>query len=412
MSRKLRVQPLKTIVIDASRRLDPAGGRRAGGAQQPRPGGQARAPPGSATAQVFAAGLLPDPQISASIDKPVSGPDTQTAYSFSAGLDLAGLLAATNARRAAKASARQADLNLLWAEWSDAQQARQLAETVLADEARAAVLRKVAGARRRPLRCAPPGRLQHRDVTLQTNAADLAVKADAETQLLTAEHDASKARRDLNALLGLRADVTLPLVPAPPAIGYDEAAVRQALATLPDRRPDLLALKAGYAAQDANLRKAILAQFPLNNLAAAYAKDPAGTTTEGLGADAGPADLQRRPRRGAGAERHPRAAARRIPGPARPDRRRGPRRRARARRRAQAVGPAQRRRAATGEPGRGPPLAAYDRGDIDSQTYLTLSQNVLSKRADLDDKALAARLAEIALETALFLPPAESRAAP
>jgi len=37
---------------------------------------------------------------------------------------------------------------------------------------------------------------------------------------------------------------------------------------------------------------------------------------------------------------------------------------------------------------------------------------VLSKRADLDDKALAARLADIALETALFLPPAESRAAP
>jgi outer membrane protein TolC len=59
-----------------------------------------------------------------------------------------------------------------------------------------------------------------------------------------------------------------------------------------------------------------------------------------------------------------------------------------------------------------PALAAYDRRDIDSQTYLTLSQNVLSKRADLDDKTLAVRLAEIALETALFLPPAESRAAP
>jgi multidrug efflux system outer membrane protein len=59
-----------------------------------------------------------------------------------------------------------------------------------------------------------------------------------------------------------------------------------------------------------------------------------------------------------------------------------------------------------------PALAAYDRGDLDSQTYLTLSQNVLSKRADLNDKALAARLADIALETALFLPPAESRAAP
>ena len=57
----------------------------------------------------------------------------------------------------------------------------------------------------------------------------------------------------------------------------------------------------------------------------------------------------------------------------------------------------------------GPALAAYDRRDIDSQTYLTLSQSLLSRRADLADKSLAARLAEIALETALFLPPAESR---
>ena len=49
------------------------------------------------------------------------------------------------------------------------------------------------------------------------------------------------------------------------------------------------------------------------------------------------------------------------------------------------------------------------RDDIDSQTYLTLTQAVLSKRADLDDRELAARIAEIQLETALFLPPAEAR---
>jgi hypothetical protein len=59
-----------------------------------------------------------------------------------------------------------------------------------------------------------------------------------------------------------------------------------------------------------------------------------------------------------------------------------------------------------------PALTAYDRRDLDSQTYLTLSQAALNRRADLDDKALAARLAEITLETALFLPPAAARAAP
>ncbi len=57
-----------------------------------------------------------------------------------------------------------------------------------------------------------------------------------------------------------------------------------------------------------------------------------------------------------------------------------------------------------------PAAGAFDRHDLDSQTWLTLSQNALSRRADLDDRQLAARIAEIALETALFLPPADSRA--
>jgi outer membrane protein TolC len=406
---RLRVQPLKTIAIDPSDGLSPLEVAVLTVLNSPDLAAKRRAAKVS-EAQVFAAGLLPDPQISASTDKPVSGPDTQTAYSVSASLDLAGMLATINARRAARASARQADLDLLWAEWTDAQQARQLAETVLADEARAQVLRKVVGlAEDRYLRSSRA--LEHRDVTLQTNAADLAVKADAETQLLTAQHDAGKARRDLNALLGLRADVILPLAPAPPSTGYDEAAVRQALATLADRRPDLLALKAGYAAQDANVRKAILAQFPLNNIAAAYAKDPAGTTTRGLAltlalpifnGGRGEVRVQNATREQLRAEYQARLDQTDA------EVRGAERERASARDAVALLGkdvPQLERLTA-------PALTAYDRGDLDSQTYLTLSQNVLSKRADLDDKSLAARLADIALETALFLPPAESRAAP
>jgi outer membrane protein TolC len=406
---KLRVQPLKAIAIDASDGLSPLEVAVLTVLNSPDLAAKRRTAKVS-DAQVFAAGLLPDPQLSASSDKPVSGPDTQTAYSVGASLDLAGMLAAINARRAAKASARQADLDLLWAEWTDAQQARQLAETVLADEARAAVLRKVVSlAQDRYLRSSRA--LEQRDVTLQTNAADLAVKADAETQLLTAEHDAGKARRDLNALMGLRADVILPLTPAPPSSGYDEAAVRQARTTLAERRPDLLALQAGYSAQDANVRKAILAQFPLNNLAASYAKDPAGTTTRGLAltlalpilnGGRGEVRVQNATREQLRAEFQARLdqTAAEVRG--------AERERASARHAAALLGqdvPQLERLTA-------PALAAYDRGDLDSQTYLTLSQNVLSKRADLNDKALAARLADIALETALFLPPAESRAAP
>ncbi|MFI4963968.1 MAG: TolC family protein [Caulobacterales bacterium] len=406
---KLRVQPLKTIVVDAADGLTPVEIAVLTVLNSPDLAAKRRAAQVSG-AQVFAAGLLPDPQLTGSVDRPISGPDTQTAFSASLGLDLAGLLARNAVHRAARQTARAADLNLLWAEWSDAQKARQLAETALADEARAAVLRKVlALAADRYARSARA--LQNRDVTLQTNAADLAVKLDAQTQLTTAEHDAQKARRDLDAMLGLRADVVLPLVAAPPSSGYDEAAVRQALATLPDRRPDLLALKAGYGAQDANLRKAILAQFPLNNLAAAYAKDPAGTTTAGLAltlalpifnGGRGEIRVQKATREQLRAEYLARLDQTDA------EVRNAERERAGARLAAAQLSTDVPRLEALLRPA----MAAYDRGDLDSQAYLTLSQTLLAKRADLDDKALAARLADIALETALFLPPAESRAAP
>jgi outer membrane protein TolC len=325
-------------------------------------------------------------------------------------LDLAGLLARANTRRAARFASRQVDLDLLWSEWTVGQQARQLAETALAAERKVAYFARVVKiAADRDARSSRA--LQHHDVTLQTSAADLAVKLDAEAQLATASHDAQKARRDLNALLGLRADVALPLVEDAAPVDYDDAEFRQSVASLPDRRPDLLALKAGYGAQDANLRKAIIAQFPLTGLALAFAKDPAGVVTQGLSASLilpifnggrGEARIQIATRELLRAEYQAKldaadAEARAAQAELRNARIYAAKLRADVPRLEGLVAPA---------------LAAYDRRDIDSQTFLTLSQAALSRRADLDDKELAARLAEITLETALFLPPAAAKATP
>ncbi|MGH6971639.1 MAG: TolC family protein, partial [Caulobacteraceae bacterium] len=234
-------------------------------------------------AQVFAAGLLPDPQIAAGIDQPIAGPDTHTAVNASPSIDIAALLQRASAERAAKFTAKQANLDELWAEWTTAQQARQFAETALANAARARFLSEVlaAASGRASASEAAMGR---GDATAQTAAVDLAAKVDAETQLAAARSAEGKARRDLNALIGLRADVALPLVEAPASPGYDPEEVRRDLASLPERRPDLLALKAGYGAEDANLRKAIVAQFPVASIAFAFARDPTPTTTLGLAA--------------------------------------------------------------------------------------------------------------------------------
>ena len=405
----LRVAPLKAIPVDLSQGLTPLQIAVLAVLNNPDLEAKRRAA-GVSQAQVFAAGLLPDLSLSVGAAPSVSGPDHGTALNASVGADLAGLLASVNARRAASATARQVDLDLLWSEWTVAQQARQLAETALGAERKAAYFRQVAAiAADREARSSRA--LAQHDVTLQTAAADLAVKLDAQAQLATAEHDARTARQSLNPLLGVEAAVVLPLFEAADTSTYDPAAVRAAVESLPTRRPDLLALQAGYTAQDATVRKAIIAQFPLTGLAVDFARDPASVVTEGLSASLflpifnggrGEARVQIATREQLRAEYQAKLDA--ADGEAKA---------------AQAELEAARRIAAqlSADAPRlealvAPALAAYDRRDIDSQTYLTLSQAALTRRADLDDKQLAARLAEITLETALFLPPAAARAAP
>ena len=406
---RLRLEPLKSITLDPATGLDPLQVGVLAVLSSPDLEAK-RAALGVNAAQVFAAGLLPDVQFAAGVDRPTAGPDTQNAYNVSPSLDLAALIARGNLRRAAQFTADQADLDLLWAEWGTAQQARGLAETVLAGEGRIVYLRRIlALASDRAARSAAA--LERRDVAVQTTAADLAAKLDAQTLLATAEHDTQKARRDLNALLGLEASVLLPLKLGGDPGRYDDAALNRALGALDQRRPDLLALRAGYQAQDANLRRAVLAQFPINQIALNFAKDPAGVVTQGvsgafvlpiLNGGRGDVRVQDATREQLRAEYQARldqtdaevkAAEAEL---------------ASASAQAQGLSADVPRLEALVRPAD----AAFERHDLDSQAYLTLEQNALSRRADLDDRELAVRLAEIQIETALFLPPADARAPP
>ena len=406
---RLRLEPLKSIVVDPRDGLDPLEVAVLAVLNSPDLEAK-RAAAGVSAAQIFTAGLLPDPTINLTRDHPISGPDHAEAFGVTPTIDLAALMARSYVRRGARALGRQADLNLLWAEWGVAQQARQLAETVLADEDRARLLQVVFDAARE--RSAQSQRaLERRDVTLQTAAADLAVKLDAQTQLGTIRRDGAKARRDLNALLNLAPEVALPLVHGPAVATYDPAAIASALVNLPRRRPDLLALQAGYQAQDATLRKAIMAQFPITQIGAAIARDPGNTVTIGLSSvlalpifngGRGEVKVQTATREQLRAEYQARlaqtAAEAKSAGAEVAS--------------ALASAAALRAEVPRLEGLVRPAQAAYRRGDLDSQTYLTLSQSALTRRADLDDRELAARVAEIQLETALFLPPAVSRTAP
>ena len=104
--------------------------------------------------------------------------------------------------------------------------------------------------------------LAARNVTLVTVAPDRVALQAARTALDALDQRQLALMHQLDALLGLAPDVVVPLATQIDLPRFDPAAIRAGLATLPDRRPDLLALRMGYAAADEQLRQAIVAQFP------------------------------------------------------------------------------------------------------------------------------------------------------
>ena len=355
-----------------------------------------------AGAQVFSAGLLPDPQVALSADFPDHPAGLVTAYGITPTIDLLSLITRSAALRAARSSEKQADLDLLWSEWSTAQQARQLAVTALGDEAKGAVLRTIDDgltARYRQSSLA----YQRHDITAQVNSVDLAAKLDADAQLAIALHDSLKARGDLNAIIGLAPAVKLNLTAGAPPVDPLDAALDRAIASLPERRPDLLALKAGHEAQNANLRKAILSQFPLINLGFSRQRDTGAVLTNGVAATLVIPIFNR----GRGAIAIQAATRERL----------AQEYQARLDQTIADVATARRDLAADrvnlgrleSEVPRLVSMtdaanAAYLRGDLDSAASLALEQSALKQQVAVLDLRLALELADISLETVLFLP--------
>ncbi len=239
-----------------------------------------RARLGVAEAQVFEAGLLPDPQFSFSLDRPASAPGLVDAIAGGLGFDTSSLYTRPLRQRTARASRDQVRLDVAWLEWQAAGQARLLGarigglETVrgLAFEA----ARAADDALDRTLRAVARGDLSANDLEARRIAA-----ADAGDRARSAERDLQAARFALNAALGLSPDAVVALIdpplshfPAPDPETLVERAYRQRL--------DLAALSAGYDVQDANLRLALLQQYPRLNLSLNAARDTGAVRTNGV----------------------------------------------------------------------------------------------------------------------------------
>lgn len=238
---------------------------------------------GIAQAQAFAAGLLPDPQLSYTPQVPQNGPpgENVTAYDVGLTFDLTALVLRSSRVSAAKADARKADLALLWQEWQVVSQARLLFARARAREALLQILREsraVAALRYAGEKAA----LDDGGVTL----TDVALAADTlqgiDKQINETERLMEQNRRALNDLLGLSPDTRLDLVGPAALPALDSHAITARLPDLAKRRPDLMALRAGYEAQDQRVRQAILAQFPAIAFGPLRARDNTGIVYNGF----------------------------------------------------------------------------------------------------------------------------------
>lgn len=216
---------------------------------------------GIVSGQTTHAELLANPSLSGAFLPLLSGAGNVPAWNLGIAQDIKSVLTYRSRRRAALASERQVDADVVWQEWQVAGQARQIAtDLIVGARNRASYLAayRLLTERNAKLERA----LAARTVTLVTVAPDRVALQAARTALNTLDQQQLSLMHQLDALLGLRPDVVVPLASQPDLPPFDPATIRAELATLPARRPDLLALRMGYAAADEQLRQAIQAQFP------------------------------------------------------------------------------------------------------------------------------------------------------
>jgi outer membrane protein TolC len=238
---------------------------------------------GVAHAQAYAAGLLPDPQLSYEHDRPTGHypPDATDAYTAGLTFDLGNLITRSARVRSARAGARQVDLDLLWSEWQAIAEARTLFDRVYYQRELVGRLEREQSALA-PMQGAIERALQSGDLSYDTAGSGLNAASDVANQLGDARRQLDMAEHDLHGLLGFDASVPLHLTGEPFSINPDTGEVERALGDMPRRRPDLLALQAGYRAQDEKLRAAILAQFPAITVGFVKARDNSNISSNGL----------------------------------------------------------------------------------------------------------------------------------
>jgi len=229
-----------------------------------------------ASAQLMTAGLLPNPVLTVDAHRPVGSGSARTTTAFGVGvsMDMAKTIRLHAARAAARAHVEEVDLGVAWKEWQVAQAAR-LATTRLAMISRRLDLLS------RQIQF-ETDTVQHLQIAMKrgdVTTIDVGLHRSFLASLVQHRGDlerlGNRTRARLKLVLGLSPKVRVHVTGATSNLGVwrllpsADAMIRASVKT----RLDLKALRQGYKAGQADLRKAVLTQFPSISVEISYQRD-------------------------------------------------------------------------------------------------------------------------------------------
>jgi cobalt-zinc-cadmium efflux system outer membrane protein len=219
-----------------------------------------------ARAGLLQASLLPNPSGSVSYTPILGGHDIVPAWAASLTEDVKAILTYHTRKKSARFQLEQVNADLLWQEWQVAQQARILALDLYWGDLSVSLANRQLQLLDQEVREVQAA-TRSGALDLTALAPLLAAKAGAAQTVASLNLAQLQAWQQLDGLLGLRPDVRFPI--APPKVAPLPPDLDSLIAQLPERRPDLVALRLGYRSADESVRGAIIGQFPA--LVAGYA---------------------------------------------------------------------------------------------------------------------------------------------
>jgi len=239
---------------------------------------------GIAKAELLSAGILPNPQLSYSLDIP-SGGNTNgavNAHGFGLSWDISSLISRSARLAAAKDQVASVDLQVAWREWQVAQAARMSVFRLLFIKKQLNLAKDTERHLKENLQTMDTAFSLGAKTITEMDAAKMAYR-DARDAVLALLQDEKRERLALNNAIGfppgydvrIQEDIALPL-------GEKIPEYQAAIKGIDARRLDLLALKKGYESRDARLRAEILSQFPGINIGVNHARDTGNVVTTGV----------------------------------------------------------------------------------------------------------------------------------